>query len=151
MFRGSEFRRPPSLRLRQVLLQRFFQSVEHADALLVASAIGAVDGLVDVPLELGDEQVVDRFAYHCFGRVVIRGSLWTLSRPENNVLGPFSMRIDGFLPFYATYYLNGHEIIAPMLAAEGVGQRMKENAFVKQYEKEIYPKTHVESPFPPER
>ncbi len=44
-------------------------------------------------------------------------------------LGPFSMRIGAYLPFYATYYLNGHDIIAPMLAAEGVRFRMKENAF----------------------
>jgi hypothetical protein len=26
-----------------------------------------------------------RFAYHCFDRIVIRGYLWTLSRPENIV------------------------------------------------------------------
>jgi hypothetical protein len=48
----------------------------------------------------------------------------------DEILGPFSMRIGAFLPFYATYYLNGHDIIAPMLAAEGVRFRMKENAFV---------------------
>jgi len=48
----------------------------------------------------------------------------------DEVLGPFSMRIGAYLPFYATYYLNGHDIIAPMLAAEGVRFRMKENAFV---------------------
>ena len=45
-------------------------------------------------------------------------------------LGPFSMRIGAYLPFYATYYLNGHDIIAPMLTTEGVRFRMKENAFV---------------------
>jgi len=94
-----------------------------------------------------------RFAYHCFDRIVIRGYLSTLSRPENieyffrtlkqvtrythlyfyvidEVLGPFAMRIGAYLPFYATYYLNGHDIIAPMLKAEGVRFRMKENAFV---------------------
>jgi len=48
----------------------------------------------------------------------------------DEVLGPFSMRIGAYLPFYATYYLNGHDIIAPMLAAQGVRFRMKENAFV---------------------
>jgi len=40
------------------------------------------------------------------------------------------MRIGAYLPFYATYYLNGHDIIAPMLATEGVRFRMRENAFV---------------------
>ena len=45
-------------------------------------------------------------------------------------LGPFSMRIGAYLPFYATYYLNGHDIIAPMLTTEAVRFRMKENAFV---------------------
>ena len=40
------------------------------------------------------------------------------------------MRIGAFLPFYATYYLNGHDIIARMLEAQGVRFRMKENAFV---------------------
>jgi hypothetical protein len=54
----------------------------------------------------------------------------------DDVLGPFSMRIGAYLPFYATYYLNGHDIIAPMLAAEDVRFRMKENASVKQYEKD---------------
>ena len=48
----------------------------------------------------------------------------------DEVLGPFAMRIGAFLPFYATYYLNGHDIIASMLAAEEVPFRMKENAFV---------------------
>jgi hypothetical protein len=48
----------------------------------------------------------------------------------DDVLGPFSMRIGTFFPFYTTYYINGHDIIAPMLAAEGVRFRMKENAFV---------------------
>jgi hypothetical protein len=45
-------------------------------------------------------------------------------------IGPFSMRIGAYLPFYATYYLNGHDLIAPMLAAQGVRFRMKDNAFV---------------------
>jgi hypothetical protein len=48
----------------------------------------------------------------------------------DDVLGPFSMRIGAYLPFSATYYLNGHDIIAPLLAAEGVRFRRKENAFV---------------------
>lgn len=45
-------------------------------------------------------------------------------------LGPFSMRIGAYLPFYATYYLNGHDIIAPILGAQNVRFRMKDNAFV---------------------
>jgi len=48
----------------------------------------------------------------------------------DEVLGPFSMRIGAFLPFQATYYINGHDIIVPMLTAEGVRFRMQENAFV---------------------
>jgi hypothetical protein len=48
----------------------------------------------------------------------------------DEVLGPFAMRMGAYLPFYATYYLNGHDIIAPMLTAEGVSFRMKDNAFV---------------------
>jgi len=48
----------------------------------------------------------------------------------DEVLGPFAMRIGAYLPFYATYYINGHDIIAPMLKAEGVSFRMKDNAFV---------------------
>lgn len=48
----------------------------------------------------------------------------------DHVLGPFSMRIGAFLPFQATYYINGHNIIAPMLTSEGVRFRMRENAFV---------------------
>ncbi len=48
----------------------------------------------------------------------------------DEVLGPFAMRIGAYLPFYATYYLNGHDIIARMLDAEGVSFRMKDNAFV---------------------
>ena len=42
----------------------------------------------------------------------------------DEVLGPFAMRIGAYLPFYATYYLNGHDIIAPMLDAQGVGYRI---------------------------
>jgi len=48
----------------------------------------------------------------------------------DEVLGPFSMRIGAYMPFYATYYLNGHNIIAPILAAKQVRFRMNENAFV---------------------
>jgi hypothetical protein len=48
----------------------------------------------------------------------------------DQMLGPFSMRIGAFLPFYATYYLNGHNIIASMLTADGVQFRMRENAFI---------------------
>jgi hypothetical protein len=40
------------------------------------------------------------------------------------------MRIGAFLPFSATYYLNGHNIIASMLAAYGVRFRREENAFL---------------------
>jgi len=48
----------------------------------------------------------------------------------DEVLGPFSMRIGAFLPFYTTYYLNGHDIISSMLATDGVRFRMRENAFI---------------------
>ena len=48
----------------------------------------------------------------------------------DELLGPFAMRIGTYLPFYATYYLNGHDIIARMLDAEGAKFRMKDNAFV---------------------
>ena len=48
----------------------------------------------------------------------------------DEVLGAFSMRIGTFLPFYTTYYLNGHDIIASMLSADGVRFRMRENAFI---------------------
>lgn len=48
----------------------------------------------------------------------------------DEVLGPFSMCIGAFLPFYATYYFNGHNIIASMLAADGVRFNMRENAFI---------------------
>jgi hypothetical protein len=40
----------------------FSSPPKHADALLIAAAVGAVDRLVNVALELGDEQVVNRFA-----------------------------------------------------------------------------------------
>ncbi len=88
-----------------------------------------------------------RFAYHCFDRIVkpkfpVDDPNWPVVATQrsrythlyfyiiDDVLGPFSMRIGAYLPFYATYYLNGHDIIAPMLAAEGVRFRMKDNAFV---------------------
>ena len=48
----------------------------------------------------------------------------------DELLGPFSMRIGAYLPFQATYYINGHNIIAPMLESRGVSFCMKENAFV---------------------
>ena len=48
----------------------------------------------------------------------------------DEILGPFSMRIGTFMPFYATYYLNGHDIIARKLTAENIRFRMKDNAFV---------------------
>ena len=59
-----------------------------------------------------------RFAYHCFDRIVAaQRSRYThlYFYIIDNVLGPFSMRIGAFLPFYATYYLNGHDIIAAVL------------------------------------
>ena len=44
------------------------------------------------------------------------------------VLGPFSMRIGAFMPFQATYYINGHNIVAPLLAEQGIKFRMQDNA-----------------------
>ena len=46
----------------------------------------------------------------------------------DEVLGPFSIRIGAFLPFYATYYLNGHNLIAQMLTADGVRFRMRDSS-----------------------
>ena len=48
----------------------------------------------------------------------------------DDVLGPFSMRVGTFLPFQTTYWINGHELLARALDAQGIGYRMRENAFV---------------------
>ena len=45
----------------------------------------------------------------------------------DDVLGPFSMRIGAFLPFYATYYLNGHN-----LRAAGAAQCFRGSEFSVQ-------------------
>lgn len=97
-----------------------------------------------------------RFTYHCFDRIVIRGYLSTLSRPENIVYffrtikqvdciskEILRQRTDQYLS-WVNAYTHNREIpliwaqkdvrkkddLAPMLDAEGVGFRMKENAFV---------------------
>jgi len=55
-----------------------------------------------------------RFAYDCFDRIVIRGYLSTLSRPENLVY----------------FFRTGKQVECTLLEAEGVAFRMKDNAFV---------------------
>ena len=67
---------------------------------------------------------------------------WTILRPmrscythyyfyiRDEVLGPMVMRVATFLPFNATYYLNGHSFIERELTKAGVGFRKHDNAFL---------------------
>src|SRR6202140_4844128 len=48
----------------------------------------------------------------------------------DQVLGPMVMRVGSFLPFQATYYLNGHSFIEQELKKAQVAFRKTENAFV---------------------
>lgn len=48
----------------------------------------------------------------------------------DEVLGPMVMRIGTFLPFPATYYLNGHSIVEVELTRKGVTFRKRDNAFL---------------------
>ena len=48
----------------------------------------------------------------------------------DQVLGPMVMRVGSFLPFQATYYLNGHSFIEQELKKAQVGFRKNDNAFV---------------------
>src|SRR6202047_5380576 len=48
----------------------------------------------------------------------------------DQVLGPMVMRLASFLPFQATYYLNGHSFIEQELKKAQVAFRKNDNAFV---------------------
>ena len=48
----------------------------------------------------------------------------------DEVLGPMVMRVASFLPFQATYYLNGHSFIEQELKKAQVAFRKNDNAFV---------------------
>jgi hypothetical protein len=49
---------------------------------------------------------------------------------RDEVLGPMVMRVGTFLPFPATYYLNGHSFMAQELTRRGVKFRKQDNAFL---------------------
>src|SRR5215813_3921480 len=49
---------------------------------------------------------------------------------RDEVLGPIVMRVGSFLPFQATYYLNGHSFIEHKLKAANVDFRNYDNAFL---------------------
>jgi hypothetical protein len=48
----------------------------------------------------------------------------------DEVLGPIVMRVASFLPFQATYYLNGHSFIEQELERRKVAFRKNDNAFL---------------------
>src|SRR6202140_5003648 len=48
----------------------------------------------------------------------------------DQVLGPMVMRVASFLPFQATYYLNGHSFIEQELARAQIAFRKNDNAFL---------------------
>lgn len=49
---------------------------------------------------------------------------------RDEALGPMVMRVASFLPFQATYYLNGHSFIEQELNRAGIGFRKNDNAFL---------------------
>jgi hypothetical protein len=49
---------------------------------------------------------------------------------RDEVLGPMIVRMGTFIPFEASYYLNGHSYIERELRRRGVGFRKEDNAFV---------------------
>jgi hypothetical protein len=49
---------------------------------------------------------------------------------RDEVLGPMVVRIGTFIPFEASYYLNGHAFIERQLSAAGVDFRKDDNAFL---------------------
>jgi hypothetical protein len=49
---------------------------------------------------------------------------------HDQVLGPIVMRVGSFVPFQATYYLNGHSFIEHQLKAANVDFRKHDNAFL---------------------
>ena len=87
-----------------------------------------------------------RFAYHCFDRIVkpkfpVEDPSWRKIAPQRSrythlyfylideVLGPFAMRIGAYLPFYATYYINGrHRWRGAVFRGPGVQRSGKADA-----------------------
>src|SRR5215471_21463737 len=49
---------------------------------------------------------------------------------RDEVLGPMVLRLGTFIPFEASYYLNGHSYIAQELRRQGVAFRQDDNAFL---------------------
>ena len=49
---------------------------------------------------------------------------------RDEVLGPIVVRLGTFIPFEASYWVNGHSYIERELSKEGVGFRKRDNAFV---------------------
>src|SRR5271167_1040036 len=49
---------------------------------------------------------------------------------RDEVLGPMVMGVASFLPFQATYYLNGHSFIEQELKRRQIGFRKNDNAFL---------------------
>ena len=49
---------------------------------------------------------------------------------RDHILGPMVMRIASFVPFHATYYLNGHSFIAQELTRTDIRFRKDDNAFL---------------------
>jgi len=49
---------------------------------------------------------------------------------RDEALGPMIMRIGTFIPFEASYYLNGHSYIEQELRQQGIGFRKEDNAFL---------------------
>lgn len=48
----------------------------------------------------------------------------------DDVLGAMVLRVGSFLPFQATWYLNGHNFMERECIRQGIGYRMSDNAFV---------------------
>lgn len=49
---------------------------------------------------------------------------------RDETLGPLVVCVASFLPFYTTYYLNGHHFLARELEREGVAYRSNDNSFL---------------------
>src|SRR5689334_4965209 len=49
---------------------------------------------------------------------------------RDEVLGPLAMCVGSFLPFQATYYINGHHFIEAELRRQGIAFRKNDNAFL---------------------
>ncbi len=48
---------------------------------------------------------------------------------RDGILGPIVIRVDTFLPFHTTYYLNGHSYIEGQLKKKQIAYRKDDNAF----------------------